>query len=125
MSNTKSFITIRLFVIALTAGCTMQSTAASIPKELAASANLAVEMAATRLGVASEMITIKTVAKVTWPNGGLGCPKPGMNYSQALVPGYKIELEISGQIHHYHGRMGGDPLFCAQPEQSNSLTQDH
>ncbi len=27
---------------------------------------------------------------VTWPDGSLGCPEPGHQYTQALVPGYQV-----------------------------------
>ena len=27
---------------------------------------------------------------VTWADGSLGCPEPGMKYTMALVPGYRI-----------------------------------
>jgi hypothetical protein len=30
---------------------------------------------------------------VTWPDGALGCPEPGIVYTQALVPGYWVVVE--------------------------------
>lgn len=27
---------------------------------------------------------------VNWPNGALGCPKPGQVYTQVIVPGYRV-----------------------------------
>lgn len=124
MDNKKPSITVRLLVLTTLIGFAMQSTSASIPEELQATARRAVDLAATRLGIESATITISTAVAVTWPNGALGCPRQEINYTQALVPGYRIELEIAGLIHHYHGRIGGDPFFCAQPEQSSGWIQD-
>ena len=27
---------------------------------------------------------------VSWPNGALGCPRPGQVYTQVIVPGYRV-----------------------------------
>src|SRR5687768_12109096 len=43
--------------------------------------------AATRTGVARDAITVVEAEATTWPNGALGCPSPGVAYTQALVVG--------------------------------------
>ncbi len=52
---------------------------------------------------------------VTWPDGSLGCPQPGMRYTQALVSGSLIVLEANGLFYEYHSGGGGDPFYCALP----------
>ena len=42
---------------------------------------------AQRLGIADELVVLSGARHVTWRSGALGCPDPGMNYTQALVPG--------------------------------------
>lgn len=39
-------------------------------------------------------VILKSFKPVTWNDGSLGCPEPGMNYTQALVPGYEIEFQV-------------------------------
>ncbi len=40
--------------------------------------------------------------QITWNDGSLGCPMPGMNYTQALVPGYKIQFQYGEEIIEVH-----------------------
>ena len=41
--------------------------------------------AAQRAGVALDKVKVLTVESVTWSDCSLGCPEPGMMYTQALV----------------------------------------
>ena len=75
------------------------------------------------LGAGVEIKT-ESVETVTWPTGALGCPKPGMNYTQALVEGYRIILVANGRKFSYHGRKGGDPFYCANPESPSGWIMD-
>jgi len=65
-----------------------------------------------RTGVAVDAITIRDARAVQWGSGALGCPKPGMNYTQALVPGIRLLLEADGTIHYYHGGTGKSLFYC-------------
>lgn len=49
---------------------------------------------------------------VDWRSGALGCPKKGMNYTMALVPGFRIVIREGEVEYHYHAKMGGEPFFC-------------
>jgi len=70
---------------------------------------------AARLGVDESAITVVSVEEVTWPDGSLGCPEPGMMYSQALEDGTLIVLDVDGTIYEYHGGVGRDPFYCENP----------
>lgn len=72
--------------------------------------------AAERAGVDEEDVTFVTIEMVTWPDGALGCPEPDQMYTQALVEGYRIVLEADGERLVYHGALGEDPFYCADPE---------
>jgi hypothetical protein len=72
----------------------------------------AIDNLAERIGVTADAIEVAEAAYVTWPNGALGCPEPGMAYTQALVSGYRIRLAHDGAIHHYHGAEGRPPFHC-------------
>lgn len=77
--------------------------------------NKAKEDLAARLGFAAALIELVDYQTMTWRDGSLGCPQPGMAYTQALVEGYRIQLQIDGVQYNYHGAAGRDPFFCAGP----------
>ena len=52
---------------------------------------------------------------VTWRDGSLGCPKPGMMYTQALVEGALIVLRLEGREYSYHSGAGKPPFYCENP----------
>lgn len=72
----------------------------------------AIEDLAARTGVAADAITVREAGAVQWRSGALGCPKPGMNYTQALVPGVRLLLEAKGEVYYYHGRNGRKLFYC-------------
>ena len=83
----------------------------SIPDSLASPVELAKADLAAHLG-SEEGIVVVLVEDVTWRDGSLGCPQPGMAYTQALVDGYRIELSDGDTIYAYHGAVGRDPFLC-------------
>ena len=54
--------------------------------------------AAQSAGVALDHVKVRTVESVTWSDGSLGCPEPGMMYTQALVRGYRIRVDAAGTM---------------------------
>ena len=68
--------------------------------------------AASRSGVDASSITVVRGESVTWSDGSLGCPKPGMNYTQALVPGYWVVLDAAGTDYDYRATTRGYFLLC-------------
>ena len=71
--------------------------------------------AAERAGVEPSEVTIRTAEAVTWSDGSLGCPEPGMMYTQALVPGYRVVVEVGGDEMNFHASERGDFQFCENP----------
>ncbi|WP_130385175.1 hypothetical protein [Kribbella sp. VKM Ac-2569] len=69
-----------------------------------------------RLGVDAAQVTVVSSEDVTWPDGSLGCPEPGMRYTQALVPGNRTVLEVGGQQYNYHSGGHRPPFLCEQPQ---------
>jgi hypothetical protein len=67
---------------------------------------------ATEQGVSAGDIKVISAQSVNWPNGALGCPKPGMMYTQAIVPGYRVELEAGGKRFTYHASTRGAVKRC-------------
>ena len=72
-------------------------------------------------GVAPDDIEVVVNEPVTWRDGSLGCPKPGMMYTQALVDGYRIVLRAAGEEVAYHGANGQAPFRCDNPNPDGAL----
>lgn len=68
-----------------------------------------------RVGVAADAIAVVSVEEVTWPDGSIGCPEPGMRYTQALVNGTRIILQANGADYEYHSGGGRDVFYCQNP----------
>ena len=85
-------------------------TGPSVPTE--SNVDIAVADLAARLDVDPSEIEIVSVEEVTWPDGSLGCPRPGMSYTQALVDGQLIVLAVDDTEYEYHSGRGGDPFYC-------------
>lgn len=68
--------------------------------------------AARRSGRAAEGLQLVSAERVTWPDGSLGCPRPGMAYTMALVPGFRIVLSAAGERYDYHADQRGQLVLC-------------
>lgn len=55
-----------------------------------------------RLKISEDRIEVVSVEAVEWPDGSIGCPLPGFQYTQAIVPGYRIVLQANGETYTYH-----------------------
>lgn len=75
----------------------------------------AIAALAARLGVAADAIRVVAEENVTWSDGSIGCPQPGMSYTQALVDGRRVVLAHEGVEYHYHGAQNGPLSYCANP----------
>ena len=84
----------------------------AVPMSLSEQIQFAENGLAQRLGIAPESITLSEARRVNWRSGALGCPQPGMNYTQALVPGSLIFLKVGNEVHAYHAKHGGKPFYC-------------
>lgn len=71
--------------------------------------------AAARLGVDASAVTIVEAAARTFPDGSLGCPEPGMMYTQALVDGYQVVVAANGTQLDYRGSGPGRFRICENP----------
>jgi hypothetical protein len=67
---------------------------------------------AERLAVELEEIEVVTAERVTWPDGSLGCPEPGMSYTQAVVEGSKVVLGHDDRVYVYHAGTDDQPFLC-------------
>lgn len=70
---------------------------------------------AERQGVDVDEVVVAGYAEVTWPDGSLGCPQPGVMYTQALVPGQQLVLQVGDTTASYHAGDGTAFAYCASP----------
>lgn len=88
-----------------------------VPEAVASRADVrrAVDAEAVRAGVAPQAVEVAGYADVIWTDGSLGCPQPGMAYSQGLVPGHQLVLRVGDKLASYHAAAGADFRYCAAP----------
>lgn len=65
-----------------------------------------------RTGLAPEGFELLGAESVTWPDGGLGCPQPGVKYTMAPVAGFRIRLGAAAQVLDYHASTRGHLELC-------------
>jgi hypothetical protein len=65
-----------------------------------------------RIGASLEQIIVIQAQAVVWNDGSLGCPQPGMMYTQALVNGYRVILMDGDQKYDYHISQSGYFTLC-------------
>jgi hypothetical protein len=91
------------------------TTEATMPADQPPVVRTAIADLVQRTGADPAAVMVAAFESVTWRDGSIGCPAPGMSYTQALVPGYRIELVADGTSHWYHGARDGEPFWCATP----------
>ncbi|MBS42435.1 MAG: hypothetical protein CMH83_04560 [Nocardioides sp.] len=87
-------------------------TSGADPEVAQAVADLAAQQ-----GMPEDEVAVASVEEVTWRDGSLGCAEPGSMYTQALVPGRRIVLEVAGERFEYHAGGERPPFLCAEPTQ--------
>jgi hypothetical protein len=65
-------------------------------------------------------VKIASVKRVIWRDGSLGCPRPDMMYTQALVPGLLIQVtplkpKGSPKSYEYHAAARGNQFVYCEP----------
>ncbi|MDN3918854.1 hypothetical protein [Roseateles violae] len=56
-------------------------------------------------------LSVEIVA-VDWADASLGCPRPGLSYTQALVPGWRLLVRDGAREAVYHASHRGQWLPC-------------
>jgi hypothetical protein len=70
---------------------------------------------AQRLSIPAAQINTIETQEVFWPDASLGCPQPGLTYTQAEIPGYLIILEFNGDKFEYHANIHNYVVYCENP----------
>jgi hypothetical protein len=70
---------------------------------------------AQRLSIPASQINAAETKQVFWPDASLGCPQPGLTYTQVEVPGYLIILQSNGNEFEYHANIHDYIFYCENP----------
>ena len=65
---------------------------------------------AIRLGVSAEEPILSRLERVEWDDSSLGCPQPDVVYAQAIVSGFNLLFEHSGDTLEIHSNQDGSQL---------------
>ena len=84
---------------------TVEATLASITESVLADA-------ASQTGIDKSSVTIGSTEAVVWADGSLGCPAPGVSYTMAQVPGYRIRVQAGKRELDYHANRRGYFILC-------------
>lgn len=68
-----------------------------------------------RVGAPPIDVSVLTAEAETWSDGSLGCPRDGEMYTQALVDGYQVVVEVAGTQYDYRVGSGTDVRLCENP----------
>jgi len=121
----RSLRTVRRGVLAPLAACAALGTACAqvsppAPPEgqpmnavtLQSITEAAVADAARQTGLSAAQLRVTAAEPVTWRDGSLGCPQPGMAYTEALVPGFRIRIAAGDRELDYHASARGALVLC-------------
>ena len=64
--------------------------------------------------VPREKLVVVRAEGVVWNDGSLGCPEPGIMYTQALVNGYWVIIDAGGRKYDYRVGSGGSFHLCPE-----------
>jgi hypothetical protein len=78
------------------------------------SVDAALADAAVHLGVSRADLQVERVEAHVWADSSLGCPKPGLMYSQIVTPGYLIVIAAGARNLEYHSDARGNVVLCQE-----------
>ena len=73
---------------------------AALPREVRRA--VVADAAQTLQGSRAHQVVLVRAEQVTWSDGSLGCPEPGRQYAQMLVPGFRVVAKTASGERVYH-----------------------
>jgi len=68
----------------------------------------AIQAASSYLQVPPENLLVVMSAQRDWPDSSIGCPQPGMAYSQIITPGYIVTVDTNDFLAEVQVHSDGD-----------------
>lgn len=81
----------------------------------------ALEDASRVTGLDRSDLAVVSAENVTWPDGSLGCPRPGRMYTQALVRGHRVRIQAGERLLDYHAGSQRTPFLCPEEFASDPI----
>lgn len=103
---------------------TVQPVAPAMNDELKSLTDAALDEAVRRTGLDRTQLKVVRAESVTWGDGSLGCPQPGMSYTQALVPGYRIVVRAGAEMLDFHASRRGQLVLCPRGRSVQPIRTD-
>jgi hypothetical protein len=82
------------------------------PQQMQAVTDAALAAAVKRSGLDKSEVKVITAEPVTWSDGSLGCAQDGLNYTQALVRGFRVRIKAGESWLEYHAGADGKVFYC-------------
>jgi hypothetical protein len=79
-----------------------------------AASDAALADAAAHLGVSRADLTLEQIDAREWGDSSLGCPRPGLLYSQVVTPGFLIVVTSGTKVLEYHADARGRVVLCKE-----------
>jgi len=74
--------------------------------------------ASRRTGVPVAALSVVESSSRTFRDGSLGCPEPEMNYTQALVPGWRLVIRAGEELLDYRMATRGTAFMFCPPDRA-------
>jgi hypothetical protein len=85
-----------------------------VPPESAAVVDAALVDGASHLNVRRDTLRVDRVESRDWPDASLGCPQPGLLYSQVVTPGYLVVIASDSHQLEYHTDSRSRVILCSE-----------
>ena len=108
----------------ITPGTTLTATGASaVASPVAGSVEAKVAQALSKkTGVDTSKLVLTTKDALDWPDSALGCPAPGMMYSQIVTSGFKLIYSDGAKTYEVHTDRSGNRAVLCQNKQPVELS---
>ncbi len=63
-------------------------------------------------GTTADQLQVVSAERVTFNDGSLGCPQPGVQYTQAQVDGLRVVVLAAGRMFDYRFGKSDTPRLC-------------
>jgi hypothetical protein len=99
------------WLVMLDAAGEIQRVKAEVPQAVV---DRALAEAASLAHLPREQLVIVRAEPVVWNDSSLGCPEPGVMYTQALVNGYWVVIGAAGKTYDFRVGRGGSFRLCPE-----------
>jgi hypothetical protein len=90
------------------------ATQTTVSPEAQAGVDAALQDAAAHLGIDKTELHVDDIQSREWGDASLGCPQPGILYSQIVTPGFLVLVSTGSKHLEYHADSRGHVVLCKE-----------